>query len=423
MLKQEQQPEYRFFSAGLLVHYIGAVVFCLIYVYYYKGGDTMRYFESSVAYANLFLERPGDYFSVLTGPSTEEARAVFDSYTGKPYQYLFTDSKTNMVVKLVSPLVILTGKSYFLSSTLLAIFSFYGVWRLFQTFYRYFPNLGRKFAISILFMPSVVFWGSGILKDTFTLAGTCLFVYAIDQMIIRKNYGLHGIVHALLGGFLIISIKPYIFLILLPGTLFWVFFKRISAYSGSLFKFFLLPIILVVVIIGSVGVFSFFSSSFEKFSIDQALETAAVTQNDLKQEYYDGSSFDIGSFDGSIGSAVRLMPNAILAGLFRPFLWDARSIVTLFAAIENTVILLLFLGTIIRIGPLRFIDYQFKEPIAFFCIFFAIYFAFTIGLSTSNFGALIRFKIPLVPFFLCGLFIIREMGIRRRNRKKKLPLA
>ena len=40
--------------------------------------------------------------------------------------------------------------------------------------------------------------------------------------------------------------------------------------------------------------------------------------------------------------------------------------------------------------------------------FFSISFAFAVGVSTFNFGTLVRYKIPLLPFFLVALVLIRH---------------
>jgi multisubunit Na+/H+ antiporter MnhE subunit len=41
-----------------------------------------------------------------------------------------------------------------------------------------------------------------------------------------------------------------------------------------------------------------------------------------------------------------------------------------------------------------------------FSLIFSFVFAFIIGITTANFGALVRYKIPLIPFFMASLFII-----------------
>ena len=50
-----------------------------------------------------------------------------------------------------------------------------------------------------------------------------------------------------------------------------------------------------------------------------------------------------------------------------------------------------------------------------FSFVFAIFFAFAVGLTTSNFGSLVRYKIPSLPFFLASLYMIRY----NRDREKQ----
>ena len=52
-------PYYRFYLQGLWAKMLGGLAVCLIYAYYYKGGDTLNYFIEARTYVNVFLE--GDY--------------------------------------------------------------------------------------------------------------------------------------------------------------------------------------------------------------------------------------------------------------------------------------------------------------------------------------------------------------------------
>ena len=45
-------------------------------------------------------------------------------------------------------------------------------------------------------------------------------------------------------------------------------------------------------------------------------------------------------------------------------------------------------------------------PVLWFCVTFAVLFAFMIGVTTPNFGAMVRFKIPLLPFFAVFLIVV-----------------
>jgi hypothetical protein len=61
---------------------------------------------------------------------------------------------------------------------------------------------------------------------------------------------------------------------------------------------------------------------------------------------------------------------------------------------------------IFKTGFLRFIRFAINKPILLFCFAFAISFAFAVGISTYNFGSLVRYKIPMMPFFISALFIM-----------------
>jgi hypothetical protein len=153
-------------------------------------------------------------------------------------------------------------------------------------------------------------------------------------------------------------------------------------------------------------VFSSFSNSLGDYgSVDKALNKAIVTKNDLTREAYGENSFDIGEIDGSAGNLLSKFPVAVVAGLFRPFLWDATNPVMVLSALENTFLLLFFIKVLLKNG-MGFFFRIFSNPVLALCFVFSIFFSFSLGLTTANFGALVRYKIPAIPFFLSMLYIL-----------------
>lgn len=144
----------------------------------------------------------------------------------------------------------------------------------------------------------------------------------------------------------------------------------------------------------------------DKFSLDKIAKTATATQNDLKQEYYGGHSFDIGTFENTPTGYVKVFPKALVAGAFRPFIWESGNVVMLLSGIENTFLLYLFILMLWRTNPVSLFKRIFKEPFLFFTFLFSVFFAFSVGLTTANFGALVRFKIAYLPFLASTLFIL-----------------
>lgn len=401
-----KHPDYKYYIPGLFAKLGGSVLFCLIYIYYYSGGDTTAYYESAMAFANMFNKNFLNFFQVLFGDNTFENLSLFDTETGWPLRYMYFDSQTLMVIRIISPLMVLSFKSYLLCTILLSWLSYFGIWRLFRLFSEYYKPLTKQFAIAVLFIPSVVFWGSGILKDTITLSATCWFVYGVYRAFIQKKGIILYIIVTLLAAYFIVSIKPYIFITLLPGTLFWIFYERLLKIKNKALLAVYMPMIYIVSIIGGAFVLSKLGDTMAKFSLDRVLHTAAITQQDLKQGYYSANSFDIGEFDPTLPGIMSKAPAAITAGLFRPFLWDSGNIVMLFSALENTFILGLAFLLLVRIKILRLFRIIFKNPLLLFALSYSILFSFSVGLTTSNFGALVRFKIPFLPFFVCSLFIL-----------------
>jgi hypothetical protein len=143
-----------------------------------------------------------------------------------------------------------------------------------------------------------------------------------------------------------------------------------------------------------------------EYSIENVLNKAVITNMDLKSEYYQGSSFDIGDFDPTVGGILSKMPIAINAALFRPYIWETYNMTMFMSGIENFFMLSFFVYLIIKLRVYNLFRLMFRHRILFFTVYFSIFFSFSVGLTTSNFGSLVRYKIPAIPFFLISLFII-----------------
>ncbi|MDH5610391.1 MAG: hypothetical protein OEY56_13015, partial [Cyclobacteriaceae bacterium] len=115
--------------------------------------------------------------------------------------------------------------------------------------------------------------------------------------------------------------------------------------------------------------------------------------------------YDLGVLDGTWQSMIRLLPAAVNVSLFRPYLWEVRNPLMLLAALESTVVIFLTFWAFFY--KKRFFS-LFRDPFLVFCLAFALIFAFAVGVSTYNFGTLMRYKIPMYPFYLILLLPIRE---------------
>ncbi|HET6225925.1 MAG TPA: hypothetical protein VFF27_06575, partial [Bacteroidia bacterium] len=397
---------YKWYRRGLLVKVAGGVGVCLVYQFYYTGGDTVNYYLSAKALSNMIFKDPGVFFDILSGHNTIENWASFDSTTGLPMYW--GDKAAFFVSRFFVPIAFVSFQSFVVMTMLLSWLCYTGIWRLFLLFNEHFPNLEKQFAIAFLFIPSVVFWGSGLLKDSITLSAVGWYTYHFYHFFIKKNYTFKRACFILISSYLLVSIKPYIFFALLPGSLIWLSNERLATIRSSIIRVIVAPIFLLLGVGGGFFLLSQMTDVLGIYSLDKVMERAVIVNIDQKQEYYGGNSFDIGEFNADPLSMLSKAHLAIIATLFRPFLWDVRNFVMLMSALENTYILFLTLFLIIKLKIVNFFILITKNPLLLFSVLFSLFFAFSVGIATSNFGSLVRLKIPCIPFYVSSLFVLKE---------------
>ena len=411
-----RQKLYRWYRKGLMVKICGAVAVCLVYQFYYPGGDTSNYYVTSKAVANMLFKDSQVFLKIfLYGDTSPEHYSFFDTTTGMPVYW--RDSASFFVSRLLVPLNFLAFQSFVVMSILLSWICYSGIWRLFLLFNHDFPELEKQFAIAFLFIPSVVFWGSGLLKDSITLAAVGWYTYHFYFFFIQKNYKVRGAVCILVSSYLLISIKPYIFFALLPGSIIWFSNDRLSRISSSMMKAMVAPFFIAVGVSISFLLLLQMGDILGLYAIDKVLDRAVVVNLDQQQEYYGGNSFNIGHFEADPLSMLGKAHLAIAATLFRPYLWDVRNSVMLVSALENAYILALSFFLIVRLKVIGVFLLIGKNPLLLFSMLFSLFFAFSVGIATSNFGSLVRLKIPCIPFYVASLFVLKYFYDRSLNRK------
>ena len=410
-------PEYAYFTKGLMVRVFGAISLGLVYFFYYKGGDTTNYFQTSVAYGNLIFKNSSDFWLGWLGDS-RGYYFPFDDSTGYPVYYP-RDHHSFFVVRLLVPITALGLHSYFASAILVACITYGGLWKLYQTFLLEFPDLKREFAIACLFVPSCVFWGSGLMKDSFTLSAVGWFTYAFYHFFIKKQRKLSYGIYLLIASFIILAIKPYIFFALLPGSILWLSNNLVKKINHGFIRFLATPFILSVGAITGYFALDKMGDNLGQYQLDNVLDKAVVTQKDMKADYYGGKTYDIGDFDASLSGIASKAPIAIFSGIFRPGIWDVRNAVMLISSLENTYLLILTLFLLFKLKFFGFFTLIRKNPMLLFCMLFSLFFAFSVGLTVANFGSLVRLRIPELPFFVAGIFMLRHLYERQSGIKMK----
>ncbi len=411
----------RYFIPALTVKIIGAIGLGVVYQFYYGGGDTFSFFNlGSKHIYEAFLESPVKGIQLLFANGEYQPSTL--NYAVNIYFY--KDLSSYFVVRIAAFFDLFTFHTYSATACWFAFLSFTGMWALFKTFYRIYPGLHKELAIAILFIPSVFFWGSGILKDTLTIGALGWMTYGVFNVFIARRKWLINIIIILITGYIIYSIKIYILLCFLPGVIIWVFFTYFSKIESIVAKIGLAPVVLTAIAVMSYFAVIKVGEDNDRYSLDRISNTAEITARWLTYVSHreGGSFYTLGDFDYSPSGMVKKFIPGIWVTLFRPYLWEVKNPVMMLSSLESLAMFLFtFYIFLINPGIRKSISIIFKNPFVLFCLVFSIAFAFAVGFSTYNFGSLVRYKIPLIPYFITALFVIRyEAQSKLRRHKKSL---
>ena len=212
----------RYFFPALMLKFLGALFLGLIYQFYYGGGDTFGYTTYGASHIwRAFLDEPPVAFDMIFGTN---------EYTTKNFKYAvkiwyFDDAASYFVVRVAGILSLLSFNTYSVIALLFAIISFSGLWAFYTALTKWYPKLHLPFAIAIFGIPSVVFWGSGVMKDTLTIGALGWAMYALVNLIVFKKQLWVSIPILVLAILVIYTIKIYILLCFFPSVMIWLFFS------------------------------------------------------------------------------------------------------------------------------------------------------------------------------------------------------
>jgi hypothetical protein len=401
-----------YFFPALTVKIIGALAVGIIYQFYYGGGDTFNYHTHGSRHVwDALMDSPVKWIKLVFGNNSDETGI----YRYSSRIIFFKDPSSYAVVRVASIFDVLTFSTYSATAVLFAVFSFIGMWMLFLTFYKSYPDLHRLLAAAIFFIPSVFFWGSGLLKDTLTLGCLGMATYAIHRVLVRHEFRV-GLILLLLVALLgLYKVKIYILLVYLPAAIVWVFLENLDSLRSLVLRIMLFPSVITIATV--IAYFAMIKASEDnaKYSVNAIARTAQTTAYDIRYGTGKdaGSGYSLGELDGTFGSMISLAPQAIVVTLFRPYLWEVNNPLMLLSSLESVVFILTTLTIMIRANIRIF--RVFLQPNIFFSLIFSLTFAFAVGVSTYNFGTLVRYKIPLLPFFALSLILIADYSKRARN--------
>jgi hypothetical protein len=420
-------PLRKYFLPGLYVKFFGVIFIALIYQFYYGSGDTFAYFEHIQVINSSLFDSVNTWFKLLLGKSSDDDPQLYKYIS----QLRFYSDHSAYIVSVIGAVVGLFGFTTYIPIALIfAYLSYTGIWAMYRTFANIYPHLIKPLAVAFLFIPSTFIWGSAIFKDTICMFGLGWMVYASFRIFINRDFSLKNLLLLSLSFYLIAIVKLYILLSFMPALSLWILLRYSHKIRSAAMRLLARLLFVGITVLGFVFFANSFAKEMDRYSLDKIVQTASGTRNWIAYATdEEGSGYTLGEFDNTITGMLSKFPQAVVVTLYRPFLWEARKVIVMLSSLEALAFLFFTLKVIFtrrknlfKIG---------KDPNLIFCLIFSIIFAFSVGITSYNFGALSRYKIPCLPFFAASLVILlyknvkpeKELSPKKPGYSKKLELA
>lgn len=431
-----------------------------VYTYYYTSGDIHLFYDSAEKLFRVLIKSPKEFIDIVLhdDPSLKLGgwNSNFDSL-------LYNDSRTIILMNLVFRFF--SFGYVYVHIVFINFLSLIGLLAIYKTFYPYFQNKKVELLIAIFLIPSVLFWGSAILKEGLLFFGMGILIYE-SNCGLKRSYSTSSIFKILFSICILLVVKFYILFALLPGLLANVWVVR-TASKNTLLKY-LTVIILGAICLWVVGlirpeynVLQIISGKQEKsFNYSQGGVFLFNGKEMIRVDYYKQDSIlipiqdnlyqlksnseyeiwntsienianktDENSFFSivytivppksiiapiklkpTISSVVQNIPKAIINTLKIPSIFEIDSWIKIVPAIEN-----LFFCISILLLPFLFKLRVDELPVIYFCLTFTCLIFALAGLTTPIIGALVRYKTPALPFLMISIFLLTDNNKLKRN--------
>lgn len=323
---------FLFWSAWIFRLAMGIAV-GLIYTYYYNANDTWQFFEDAKILSALARSNWTDYLKFLFTGNSEDA----------VWQTLFyTQERSVFLVKFMSVLALISGDSYWTSALYFSSISFLAAWLLFATIVKYFEGTKLAAALAFLFFPSVVFWSSGLVKETLALAGIFWISTIFLKFLKGEKVSVFQFFIGLLAFWVTWNLKYYwaaLFLVVVVTSVIVYLLQRFAVAKTFWWLIWSVLFVLICAIASQLHP-NFYFSRFLQVLVSNHDAFVQISKPEGLIHFYNLNSAWWSLFINS--------PWALVSGLFRPWLGEANGFTGLMAAFENLFLLILLLSTFFR---------------------------------------------------------------------------
>jgi hypothetical protein len=391
------RQERRWVAASFVLHVAFACVQVPLTLAFYGSSDMFLYFSYGEILSQLMERDPGRMFPEVVSLLLHRPHRL-------PLFIVGSGTATGSMSALASFSFYLLGPSKYATCVVFGILSLCGKIAMYRVFR---GNVGPSYrwaaALATLFIPSFVFWSSGLIKEAVAVAWFGWALFGIHLWIAEGRMAA-GLALFMVAAIPISLVKAYILfpLVLAGGS--WYYWSR-SLKRGRVQ---IRPMAIAMAGLVSVGGIVVLSQYFPEYS-PEAFGTRAYELQQIGGRTRGGSNFALADdMSTSLASQLVYAPAALLTSLFRPAIFEVHNLLMLANALETTAFAFLF-GRILvarNLGAAR--REILREPFFVFCLVFVLSFGIAAGLASTNLGTLSRYRCPILPFFVLLLLVLQR---------------
>jgi hypothetical protein len=358
-----------------------------IYKRYYNGDDTWGLHHDGLLQYKRLLSSPGRFAADLF--TTMPLQASNEFYFN-PSSYL-ESLEYGIVTKMLALFNLISQGNYYINVVFFNFLGFWGLFFLYKLLTATFTPAQRRIAAAVLFLfPPAVFWLSGIRTEGLLLLFTGILLYRFNKWLGEKktasllwSIGCLAMAIVLRNGFA---------LLLLPALLAWWICVRFSMPAKKVFAITYITCITAVVA-GS-------------FVLPQRLNPLFIIANRQHEflELKGNTRFNLTRLEAHPLDFAKVLPEAAVNTLMRPFLWEAKGLLQWFAAVETLVLLLLLVFTAFVYA--RSVTVIKNRSLLWVLLMTALANYIITGLVVPFPGAIVRYKIIPELFLICACLLV-----------------
>ncbi len=419
----------RFFNEvpGLKWHHIGGLfilkvgagtVLWAIYTFVYPDrltADIFKYFDDSAIMFSALPERPMDYLQMLFGIRndtpyfSEEYYMKMNNWFRQFESNVYNDAHT--VIRFNAAVRLISFGEFHVHTVVAAFLSTTGMVGIYRAFVPRLQGRERALMIAVFLLPSVLFWASGVIKESLLFFGLGLLLHQVFRML-DGRFAWSGLVTLLLSMLLLFYLKFYVLMSLIPALLLYAWSKgrpaRVITWQSLL-------------IYGGATMLA-----VNLHRIVPGFDVLGLLA--LKQKDFIGLAE--GTASGSFVMPPRLAPDflsflaqvpyALYITLLGPMVHFSGALGTI-SAVENLLIVSTMVLLVVFARPWRMID----RPLVLSLLGYVILLSLIIGWTTPVMGAIVRYRTPLLPFLLIIALLVfdHQRSIQRWPALKRFISA